>query len=377
MSTNPAGLYLLCSVLPALATFAVGARFYVRNIKKQKFGVDDWTALGGLLGLWAVAGVILDGTRRGLFGVNSRMNPITGVLDRSWREGPNVEYSWIVPIVTVVALAPIKLSVIFLYRRVFHISCFFHYYSIGLCVLLVVWGLAFLFASIFQCGMRPWAYWTTVQTIKQYCDDTGGANVALCFSDLFIDVLILAAPLFMIWKMNFSTWRKVQIVGVFALGFLSTAAAATRVWIMWEDAYDTKRGHTNLLRENTKVVMWCLIEVSSALIACCLPVLRPMFSDTWVSRLLCKVRDSMLPTLPTKRASERELEEGMAFQSIGGTDFRVLAKRESMTRKDSKMSTNIETHEVDDKKENVRPFMRNDPFVKEIEVLKEVHVQVK
>ena len=108
-------------------------------------------------------------------------------------------------------------------------------------MILIVWAVAFFFASIFQCGTRSWAYWTTVQTIKKYCDDTGGANVALCFSDLFLDVLVLVAPLVMIWKMNFSAWRKVQIVGVFALGLLSTGAAAARVYIMWQDAYGTIR----------------------------------------------------------------------------------------------------------------------------------------
>ena len=51
MSTNPAGLYVLCTVLPALSTLAVGARYYVRSVKKQKFGVDDWTALAGLVSL--------------------------------------------------------------------------------------------------------------------------------------------------------------------------------------------------------------------------------------------------------------------------------------------------------------------------------------
>ncbi|KAK3214683.1 hypothetical protein GRF29_19g960865 [Pseudopithomyces chartarum] len=374
MSTNPAGLYVLCTVLPALSTFAVGARYYVRSVKKQKLGVDDWTALAGLLELWGVAGVILDGNRRGLFGRDSSMNPITGGLMRSWREGPNVEYSWIVPIVTVAALAPIKLSVIFLYRRVFHISRFFHYYSIGLCVILVLWAVAFFFASIFQCGSRPWAYWTTVQTIKQYCGDTGGANVALCFSDLFLDVLVLVAPLVMIWKMNFSAWRKVQIVGVFAMGFMSTAAAATRVYIMWQDAYDTKRGHTNLLRENTKVVMWCLIEVSAALIGCCLPVLRPIFSDTWISRLLSKLLDRTSQIFPSSDPSERELEEGMAFQSIGGTDFRVRSKRNSMSRKDSKMSTNVESYEVDEAHEDLKPATTY-AASKEISLSKDIDVE--
>ncbi|KAF2439608.1 hypothetical protein P171DRAFT_422241 [Karstenula rhodostoma CBS 690.94] len=369
MSTNAAGLYVLCSLLPALSTIAVGARLYVRNLKKQKFSVDDGTALAGLIGLWGVAGVILDGTRRGLFGGNSNLDPVTGALLRSWREGPNVKYSWIVPIITVVALAPIKLSVIFLYRRVFHISRFFHYYSIFLCVVLVAWAIAFMFASIFQCGTRSWAYWTTVQTIRQFCGDTGGANVALCFSDLFIDILILIAPLVMIWKMNFSMWRKMQIVAVFALGFVSTAAAAARVYIMWEDAYDTKRGHTNLIRENTKVVMWCLIEISSALIACCLPVLRPIFADTWVSRLFCKLQNRIHPEDPSISPTDRQLEEGMAFRSIGGTDFNVV-KRDSMSRKDSKMSTNVESRETDPTSDIEKSTGQIDVMFKEINISK-------
>jgi hypothetical protein len=51
MSTNAIGLYMLCSVLPALSTVAVGARLYVRYLKKQSFGVDDWTALVGLVSI--------------------------------------------------------------------------------------------------------------------------------------------------------------------------------------------------------------------------------------------------------------------------------------------------------------------------------------
>ena len=99
---------------------------------------------------------------------------------------------------------------------------------------------------------------------------------------------------------------------------------------------------------NTKIVLWYLIEISAALIGCCLPVLRPIFSDTWIARLLCRMRDRVCSSFPGSGPSERELEEGIACQSIGGTDFRAISKRESMSRKDSKMSTNIETHEVDE-----------------------------
>ncbi|KAJ4298917.1 hypothetical protein N0V90_004160 [Kalmusia sp. IMI 367209] len=233
----------------------------------------------------------------------------------------------------------------------------------------MIWAIAFTFASTFQCGTRPAAYWTTVQTIAQFCGDFGGLNVAMCFTDLFIDVLILVAPVIMIWNMNFNIWRKIQILGVFALGFLSTAAAATRVYIMWQDAYATNPGHNNLLKENTKIIMWCLIEVSSALIACCLPVLRPIVSETWLNKLYCRLQDR-LSSRDKSCPSSRELEEGMAFQSIGGTDFRAVCKRESMSRKDSKMSTNVDAREIDGGSSR-----EIDSTSKEIELSKEVEVE--
>lgn len=49
MSTNPAGIYILASVLPVLGTVAVAARFYVRHLKNAQLGLDDWTALVGLV----------------------------------------------------------------------------------------------------------------------------------------------------------------------------------------------------------------------------------------------------------------------------------------------------------------------------------------
>lgn len=120
--------------------------------------------------------------------------------------------------------------------------------------------------------------------------------------------------------------------------------------------------------------MWCLIEVSAALIGCCLPVLRPLLADTWVSRLLCKMGDYMCPAyFSTTSSSDRELEEGMAHQSIGGTSFPAASKRRS-TRKDSKMSNTIDTYEVDDVKELTEPsrvFMspsKETDFLKDIDV---------
>ena len=111
---------------------------------------------------------------------------------------------------------------------------------------------------------------------------------------------------------------------------------------------DTTGGATNLIKENTKVVLWCLIEISSALIACCLPVLRPLFSEGWIGRVFQKVRSNILPeSLTSLNPSPRALEEGMACKSIGGTDFNDLLKKETRSRKDSKLSSSVDARELE------------------------------
>jgi hypothetical protein len=130
-----------------------------------------------------------------------------------------------------------------------------------------------------------------------------------------------------------------------------------------------------LIKENTKVVIWCLIEISSALIACCLPVLRPVFADTWLSRLLCKLQDRLSPEDPSPKRSDRELEEGMmALCTIGGTDCQLNSKRES-TWKDSKMSTNIDPCEVDTVPGTDNPTREIHLTFREIDISKEISVE--
>jgi hypothetical protein len=130
------------------------------------------------------------------------------------------QYQWIVIVLTVPTIAIIKLSVIFLYRRIFDMSRIFDIYSIVLITLVCAWGVGFLFSELFQCGRHITAFWSSAKDIKKYCDDTNGAVVAFCASDLIMDLMILLAPIPMVWRLLTTTQRKLQILAVFALGFL-------------------------------------------------------------------------------------------------------------------------------------------------------------
>jgi hypothetical protein len=189
--------------------------------------------------MWIAAGLIIAGTAKGLFGTHTLLNHATGAADRTPKDSENVEvsrglriffvpyrgthsgqYMQIVLILSILAIGLIKLSVVFLYRRIFYISTSFNIYSTFLVVLIITWTVAFLGANIFQCGTHPAAAWTSVKQIMEYCDDTSGATAALALTDLIMDLMIIAAPMPIVWRLQMTLSQKLQVTGVFALGLL-------------------------------------------------------------------------------------------------------------------------------------------------------------
>ena len=117
----------------------------------------------------------------------------------------------------------IKLSVVFLYQRLF-LGNFFHYYTIGLSCLIVAWSLAFFFAFAFQCGTHPQYWWTSVDTIVKYCDNDAQSGLAFAISDVITDLMVLGTPLPIIWTLQKTGAEKVGLSVIFGLGFLYVRA---------------------------------------------------------------------------------------------------------------------------------------------------------
>jgi hypothetical protein len=113
--------------------------------------------------MWPITALILTGTSKSFFGTHTLQNPETGAASRTPLDSENVEYMQIILILSIFALGLIKLSVVFLYRRIFSISRTFNAYSTFLIVLIVTWTIAFLGANIFQCGTHPAAAWTSAK----------------------------------------------------------------------------------------------------------------------------------------------------------------------------------------------------------------------
>ena len=98
-------------------------------------------------------------------------------------------------ILSTCALACIKISAIFFYRRIFCVSGNKTYFSIATlatAIIVFLWLVAFLLLTGFQCGSHFSAMWNG--TYVEYCTVSFPFLYGLVISDFLLDVWILALP---------------------------------------------------------------------------------------------------------------------------------------------------------------------------------------
>ena len=94
----------------------------------------------------------------------------------------------------IVALAAIKLSILFFYRRIFRGQAFY----IASWVLIGVvgaWAITFFVAILAACGTSIAANFQTLGALKGECVDTFDVLIALAVSDVAVDLAILIMPI--------------------------------------------------------------------------------------------------------------------------------------------------------------------------------------
>ena len=96
--------------------------------------------------------------------------------------------------------------------------------------MVVCFGLGNTFAMIFQCTPIPffWDGWRG--EMSGYC----GVNVQLFGFirggvEIFLDLAILTLPLPMLYKLNMSSKKKLQIMSMFCVGFIITVVSCLRL----------------------------------------------------------------------------------------------------------------------------------------------------
>ena len=101
----------------------------------------------------------------------------------------------------ILALATIKLSILFFYRRIFRGRAF----DIASWVLIGVvgaWAVTFVIAILAACGTSIAANFQTLGALKEECVDTFDILIALAVSDVVVDLAVLFMPIPLVSSLN-------------------------------------------------------------------------------------------------------------------------------------------------------------------------------
>jgi hypothetical protein len=111
----------------------------------------------------------------------------------------------------------IKFSILAMYRRVFTISRGFNRALIIVGLIVLGWMISVTIAQIFTCAPIEGA-WDPMKA--KHCIDQKKFYYGNAISNVITDVMLLAMPLPIVWKLNMSIKKKINVTLVFILGGL-------------------------------------------------------------------------------------------------------------------------------------------------------------
>ncbi|KZL86530.1 integral membrane protein [Colletotrichum incanum] len=250
--------------LLVVATIFVALRVYVRAIVIKKWRVDDTLLVLSFLAvllhdvMMCLANQVLQakGTRFGL-GKHVWMTPLKTII-----KGQKV--AMLIIILYNVAFITIKITFLLQYRRVFPLPRIELLCNIGI-AFLALFGISLLVsAGITYNLVFSNNYWNSPINIL-------GWWLANASIHLVTDILIFILPLPLLGRLRLHKPQKLALIASFALGFFTCAISIIRI-VSLPGSFDT----IDQTYESAPTVIWTIAELSSALICCCIPTLRPL-----------------------------------------------------------------------------------------------------
>ncbi|PWY94259.1 hypothetical protein BO94DRAFT_563712 [Aspergillus sclerotioniger CBS 115572] len=263
-------LTVINTVFIALATFAVIGRLCARRLRHLILGPDDWIICFSLACNWALYGIFAGCRQNGL---GKHIDAVS-----SANVAKIAELLYVFQIFYALGPTSVKLSLLFLYRRVFERSNFLHLVY-AMMALIFVFGIIVTFMAIFNCTPIS-AFWTR----QGNCFNFASFALGYAVVNIVTDLTIWFMPIPIIWKIQMPKQQKVALSLIFALGLFDCGAAVARLFL-------------SMLVLKTRDItwyyapgfMWSVIEVSTGIVCTCLPTMRVVLEAVLRSRIARKL----------------------------------------------------------------------------------------
>lgn len=123
------------------------------------------------------------------------------------------------------AIVALKISVLLLYHRIFP-GKVIRNTLLGMAAFILSWGLVGFFTSLFNCYPIS-SSWDT--TKPGHCIDYGLATLIFGILNIIIDIVMLAYPLPLVWRLNMTKRRKVYLSLAFISGGIACLVTVVRL----------------------------------------------------------------------------------------------------------------------------------------------------
>ncbi|KAK4041921.1 hypothetical protein C8A01DRAFT_34028 [Parachaetomium inaequale] len=274
LSTNIA---IVCAVFTALPIIAVVLRFWARTIKHNGLAADDYLILPGLLFSVGLSVNNIVAVALGNLGGHIHTDDAGNIVfDDTLTIFLQTEFA--TQLLSVLSLVFTKLSIVVFYRRIFRGKVFSIISSILLGVV-AAWGVAFFFATLFECMPIPMVWKTLFGTPdhQAVCYNYLPMFWATAISNMIIDVVILALPMPFVWRLNMPRRQRAAVSAIFLLGAFVVGISIARIHFFFLSS-DSYANAMDITVNIAPTLYWTVIEAAIAVVSACLPTLRPLFA---------------------------------------------------------------------------------------------------
>jgi hypothetical protein len=112
-----------------------------------------------------------------------------------------------------------KLSILFLYNRLFSVSTTFRYQAVFVGTLVVAFWIGCTVADLLSCRPLKWTWINSLED-PRYCFNYNIFWMASGAVEAFIDVLIVLMPVRIILSLHLNLAKKLAMTAIFLLGIL-------------------------------------------------------------------------------------------------------------------------------------------------------------
>ncbi|RAL14703.1 oxidoreductase [Aspergillus homomorphus CBS 101889] len=261
-SSNAPTILAVVGTLTGLSTLIVLLRCYVRGLVLRKFNAEEYNIIGAWL---CAVGVLV------CFAVESQHG-----VGRYSKDITNEEFGYLAKVVyfhsiiVMVGLSLVKISLAVFLRRFAQNAL--RQALIGSIVFLVAFTIACGLTLILQCTPVA-AAWDYSLRANARCFDSGtytAIGLWNSITNLVTDVIFATLPVPMFIKIQVNRRTKASLIGVLSLGYLACVAGIIKIVAQIKVLKET-----NVYRNDTFMV-WNCVELNIAILAACLPNLKPL-----------------------------------------------------------------------------------------------------